>query len=110
MKDKKKNKDKEKSKDQNSKLESQASHADEVKRLNRITGQIEGIRKMLENGRSLNDVLIQFKAVHSAMRSIEQRIFQNYVGNCVEGIANADKRKEREAKTEELLELFKQSA
>lgn len=83
-------------------------HSDEAKRLNRVVGQVEGIRKMLEAGRSLNDILIQFKAVHSALRAVEQRIFENFVSDCVGDIVGAEKRKEREAKISELLDLYKQ--
>jgi DNA-binding FrmR family transcriptional regulator len=82
-------------------------HSEEIKRLNRVSGQVDGIRKMLENERPLNDVLIQFKAVHSALKSIEQRVFKNYVDECVNALSEG-KRKEREARIEELLDLFKQ--
>lgn len=84
-------------------------HAAEIKRLNRVTGQVEGIANMLGQGRKVNDVLIQFKAVHSALKSIEQRLFEQYVEQSVSDIVSADKRKERESKIIELQGLFKVS-
>lgn len=83
-----------------------APHADELGRLNRISGQIQGIAGMLEKGRDLNDVLTQFKAVHSALRSIEARVFETYANNAIDDIMAAEKRKERDAKLEELKNLL----
>ena len=83
-----------------------APHADEVGRLNRVAGQINGIAGMLEKGRDLNDVLTQFKAVHSALRSVEARVFDTYVNDSIDDISGAIKRKEREAKVVELKNLL----
>lgn len=84
-----------------------SQHVDEIKRLNRVCGQIDGISKMLNANRKLPDVLTQFKAVHSALSSVEQRIFDTYVTASVEDIVAAEKRKEREAKLSELKTLYK---
>jgi CsoR family transcriptional regulator, copper-sensing transcriptional repressor len=84
------------------------SHADETKRLNRIIGQIEGISKMLESSRKLDDVLIQCKAVHSALRAVELRVARNYLDQALSDIANMDKKKSREQKLAELEDIFKQ--
>jgi DNA-binding FrmR family transcriptional regulator len=82
-------------------------HFDEIKRLNRVSGQLEGISKMLESNRKLHDVLTQFKAVHSALDAIEHRLFDIYVTTSVEDIISAEKRKEREGKLDELKKLYK---
>ena len=39
-------------------------------RLNRISGQINGIKKMIDNDTYCNDVLIQLKAVESSIQSL----------------------------------------
>lgn len=83
------------------------AHEEEIKRLNRVVGQIEGIAKMLGNKRKLAEVLVQFKAVHSALRGVEERVFLNFAAAAIEDIAAAEKRKEREAKMQELLEIYK---
>jgi DNA-binding FrmR family transcriptional regulator len=82
-------------------------HFDEIKRLNRVCGQLEGICKMLEANRKLHEVLTQCKAVHSALNSVEHRLFEIYVNASVDDIIAADKRKEREAKMDELKTLYK---
>lgn len=52
-------------------------------RLNRISGQINGIRKMIENDAYCNDVLIQLKAAQSSIRSLSNHILENHLYNCV---------------------------
>ena len=83
---------------------------DEVKRLNRITGQIEGISKMLGDGRKLGDVLIQCKAIHSALRSIESRVVKVHLDAALDEIVKLDKKKNRAQRVSELEELFKQAS
>ena len=52
-------------------------------RLNRISGQINGIKKMIENDAYCNDVLIQLKAVESSIQSLSNHILENHLYNCV---------------------------
>lgn len=85
-------------------------YKDEVKRLNRIVGQIEGIRKMLEDQRKLEDVLIQCKAIHSALRSVETRAIKAHLEVALDEIPKMDKKKNRAEKIAELEELFKQAS
>ena len=52
-------------------------------RLNRINGQITGIKKMIDNDAYCNDVLIQLKAVESSVQSLSNHILENHLYNCV---------------------------
>ena len=52
-------------------------------RLNRISGQINGIKKMIENDVYCNDVLIQLKAAQSSIQSLSNHILENHLYNCV---------------------------
>lgn len=53
------------------------------KRLNRITGQINGIKKMFENDRECPDVLIQIAAVRSALATLGLLITEDHIEHCV---------------------------
>jgi len=92
------------------KSESSADFRDEVKRLNRIVGQIEGIAKMLKDDRKLDDVLIQCKAVHSALRSIEARVVKVHLDIALSDIAKTEKKKNKAEKISELEEIFRHAA
>ena len=52
-------------------------------RLNRISGQINGINKMIENDVYCNDILIQLKAVENSIQSLSNHILENHLYNCV---------------------------
>jgi CsoR family transcriptional regulator, copper-sensing transcriptional repressor len=84
--------------------------SDETKRLNRVIGQIEGIRSMLKDQRRLDDVLMQCKAVHSALKSVETRIVKAHLEATLDEVAKIDKKKNRAEKLAELEDLFKQAS
>lgn len=44
---------------------------DKIKRLNRIAGQVEGIKKMVEDERGNTEVLTQLRAVRAAVKGLE---------------------------------------
>ena len=54
-----------------------------IHRLNRIEGQIRGIRKMIEEDAYCNDVLIQSAAATSALRSFSKQLLSAHVHTCV---------------------------
>ena len=74
------------------------------------SGQVEGIKKMLADGRTLDDILVQCRAIHSALKSIESRLLEAHVESCITDIASSDKKKNKEEKTRELAELFRHVA
>ena len=54
-----------------------------INRLNRISGQINGITKMIENDAYCNDVLIQLSAVKNSVKSLSTHILENHLYMCV---------------------------
>lgn len=52
-------------------------------RLNRISGQIDGMKKMIDDNRYCGDILIQLAAVESALSSLGYVILQNHMETCV---------------------------
>ena len=54
-----------------------------INRLNRISGQINGITKMVENDAYCNDVLIQLSAVKNSVKSLSSHILENHLYMCV---------------------------
>lgn len=52
-------------------------------RLNRITGQLNGIGKMLEENRYCGDILTQLAAAESALQSFGYLILQEHMESCV---------------------------
>lgn len=52
-------------------------------RLNRIIGQLGGIKNMLDENRYCGDVLTQVAAVESALQSFGYIVLQNHMETCV---------------------------
>lgn len=58
-------------------------HKENLPRLNRISGQVEGVKKMIAEGRYCPDILIQLKAIRAAIKVIEGNILQKHLEHCV---------------------------
>ncbi len=58
-------------------------YKDLVKRLNRVEGQVKGIRNMLEEERYCTDILIQVSAVQAALNSFSKELLINHINTCV---------------------------
>lgn len=79
------------------------NHA-QLKRLARIRGQIDGIGRMIDEDRYCVDILVQLRAVHAALRKVEEQILRSHVEHCVAGALLA---KDPAAGREKLDELFR---
>lgn len=54
-----------------------------IHRLNRIEGQIRGIKGMVENNAYCPDILIQSAAVNAAINAINKELLANHIRTCV---------------------------
>lgn len=81
---------------------SEAEIKDMITRLNRIEGQIRGIRKMIEEDAYCVDILTQVSAARCSLNSFSKVILGNHIKTCVAD----DIRNGSDEKTEELVELL----
>jgi DNA-binding FrmR family transcriptional regulator len=76
-----------------------------VTRLNRIEGQIRGIRRMVQEPRRCIDILQQLAAAEAAMNRVSAAVLTFHVRKCVpEGAAHGDE--ERSRQLGELVDIF----
>ena len=68
---------------QRKKERSPEEYAKLINRLNRIEGQIRGIRGMVENGAYCPDILVQSAAVSAAMNAFNRELLANHIRTCV---------------------------
>lgn len=54
-----------------------------LNRLNRIEGQIRGIKKMVENDAYCTDILIQVSAANAALNSFNKELLASHIRTCV---------------------------
>lgn len=74
-----------------------------IKRLNRITGQVKGINKMIIEDRQCDEILIQITAVKKAIDSLGREILENHMKTCmIEDINN-----KKYESIDEIIDLFR---
>lgn len=54
-----------------------------IHRLNRIEGQVRGIRGMVERGAYCPDILVQAAAVNAAINAFNKELLSNHIRTCV---------------------------
>jgi DNA-binding FrmR family transcriptional regulator len=77
----------------NMKLESADARADMARRLNRIEGQLRGIRAMIESDRDCREIVQQLNAASAAMKGASHHFVRAYARECLfraEGMERAD--------------------
>jgi CsoR family transcriptional regulator, copper-sensing transcriptional repressor len=55
-----------------------------ISRMRKIEGQIRGIQRMVEQGKECEDILVQFRAVRSALKSTTAVVLTRYLRKCQE--------------------------
>lgn len=68
--------------------ERHSHHPDSVKknlesRLNRIEGQIRGIKRLIENDTYCDDVITQIAATQSALNSVSKILLEGHLKGCI---------------------------
>lgn len=54
-----------------------------ISRLNRIEGQVRGVRRMLEEDRYCVDIMTQVSAIQSALGSFNKELLAQHIKTCV---------------------------
>lgn len=81
---------------------SEKEYKDLINRLNRIEGQIRGIKGMVEKNAYCTDILVQVSAANAALNSFNKVLLANHMKTCVVDDIRAGK----EETLEELLAVL----
>ena len=81
------------------------SHQNQIPNLRRIEGQIKGIQTMVEGNQYCIDILNQIKAAKSALSSVENKILNKHIEECIENSLSSDN--QLNDKIEELMKVLK---
>ena len=74
-----------------------------INRLNRIEGQVRGIKGMVEKNAYCVDIMIQVSAVNSALNAFNKDLLSNHIKTCVAD----DIREGKDETIDELLDTLK---
>jgi len=75
-----------------------------INRLNRIEGQIRGLKKMIEDDIYCIDVISQTSSVRSALKGLEDALMENHLSTCV--VSQIKNGKEKKA-VDEIIKVYK---
>lgn len=84
-------------------------YEDAKKRLSRISGQVNGIQKMIDEERYCVDVLTQVSALRAALDQLGLVLLTHHIEDCVfghEGESHFDTKEERVAEVRTTLNRF----
>src|SRR5687767_7388270 len=70
-----------------------------LNRLKRISGQVGGVQRMVEEDRYCIDILTQVSAIQAALDKVSLELLDDHARHCVMGAADG----EREERTEEMM-------
>ncbi|MEY8234156.1 metal-sensing transcriptional repressor [Lachnospiraceae bacterium 66-29] len=82
---------------------SEKEYKDLINRLNRIEGQVRGIKGMVERDVYCTDILVQVAAVNAALNSFNRVLLSNHIKTCV----TRDIREGKEETVDELVQTLK---
>ena len=80
---------------------------DLIHRLNRIEGQVRGIKRMVEDDAYCTAILIQVSAVNSALNSFNKDLLANHSRTCVADDSQAGQDKTSTELEAQLMKLMK---
>ena len=81
-------------------------HHEQMEFLDKIEGQVRGIKKMVDDDRYCVDIITQIHSVIGALYRVEDKIFQKHVNSCVMHALKGKSEIEKNKKIEEILTLM----
>lgn len=83
------------------------THEEEIVRLNRIEGQVRGVKKMIEDERYCVDILTQISSIQGAIKSVAENILERHLKGCVKHSFSIGDQEDRKKKVDEVIEVLK---
>ena len=80
-------------------------HKPLIPNLNRISGQINGVARMVDEGQYFIYILDQLRAAKSAITTVENKILEKHIQECV--TVSLQSQKDVDTKIQELMRILK---
>lgn len=77
-----------------------------IRRLDRIEGQIRGLKRLVEADTYCVDVLTQLAAAHEALRGVSKIVMRDHLQHCVTDALRADDAARAEKTYQELMDVI----
>lgn len=81
-------------------------HKAQIKKLNRIEGQVRAVKNMIEERRYCVDILSQLKAIRGAVLRVQKEVLQTHIKSCVKNAIDSKNPKDTDVKIQEILRVL----
>ncbi|MBP7216298.1 MAG: metal-sensitive transcriptional regulator [Candidatus Omnitrophica bacterium] len=82
------------------------THEEQLAFLNKIEGQIRGVKKMIEGKRYCPDIITQIHSIIGALYRVENEVFKKHVEGCVVHALKGRSDVEKQKKIDEVVALL----
>ena len=82
------------------------SHKEHLGKLNRVSGQVEALKRMIKEEKYCVDIMTQVRAARSALKSIELAVLETHMKSCIDKACCQDAGV-RDEKINEIIKLLK---
>ncbi len=82
-------------------------HKNMISRLNRAQEQIKAVGRMIEEGRSCEELLTQLRAARAALKVLEDRMLEQHIRVCLRETAASSNKKQQNQKVDILMKVIR---
>jgi DNA-binding FrmR family transcriptional regulator len=87
--------------------EQNPNHGKEIGRINRVIGQLEGVKRMIVDGRYCPEILALLRGIRAAVKAVESNILKRHLEHCVaRSFENTEERDKKIAEIKDMLDRF----
>jgi len=83
------------------------SHDENLARINRISGQVRAVRRMIEEREYCVDIITQIQAAQSALGAVARNILSKHLDTCVSDTLKSRSKEDADEKLRELRRILK---
>lgn len=84
-------------------------HTKEIHRINRISGQVEGVKRMISDRDYCPKIVTQIQAIRAALKALESVVLEKHLQSCVKDAWSSNNQKDASQKLDELINLFRRN-
>jgi len=82
-------------------------HKNQISKINRAVGQLEAVKRMIDEGKYCVDIMSQLRAARNAIKTIELGVLETHVDACVTDACASKDTALRKKRIGEIMELLK---
>jgi DNA-binding FrmR family transcriptional regulator len=82
------------------------SHEEHLGKLNRVSGQVEAIKRMIRERKYCVDIMTQIRAARSAMKTVELAVLETHMNSCLNQACSKNNN-DQQKKVDEIMKLLK---